>query len=56
MCDAYQKTSKGKEGVGAKEAKATYTARESNVSEVIDPSESTVKLLKSKTTIIMIGA
>ena len=49
--DTYQKTSKGKEGLGAKEAKlATCTARESNVSEVIDPSESTVKLLKLKTT------
>ena len=30
--DTYQKTSKGKEGLGAKEAKATYTACESNVS------------------------
>ena len=34
--DTYQKTSKGKEGLGATEAKATCTARESNVSEVID--------------------
>ena len=42
--DTYQKTSKGKEGLGAKEAKGTCTARESNVSEVIDPRGSTVKL------------
>ena len=42
--DTYQKTSKGKEGLGAKKAKATCTARESNVSKVIDPRESTVKL------------
>ena len=33
--DTYKKTSKGKEGLGAKEAKATCTAPESNVSEVI---------------------
>ena len=52
--DTSQKTSKGKEGLRAKEAKATCSARESNVSEVIDPSESTVKLLKPKTTLLII--
>ena len=57
--DIYQKTSKGKEGLGAKEAKATCTARESNVNEVIDLSKSIVQLLllKSKTALLnnMIG-
>ena len=52
--DTYQKKSKGKEGLGAKEAEATCTAPESNVSEVIDPSESTVKLLQPKTTLLII--
>jgi len=52
--DTYQKTSKGKEGLGAKEVKATCTARESNMPEVIEPSESTVKLLKPKTTLLII--
>ena len=46
----HQKIFKGKEGLGAKEAKAICTASESKVSKVIDPSESTVKLLKPKTT------
>ena len=41
--DIYQKTSKAKEGLGAKKAKATCTARESNVNEVIDLSKSTVQ-------------
>ena len=43
--DTYQKTSKGKEGLGVKEAKATCSARESNVSEVIDPNESTLLIV-----------
>ena len=40
--DTYQKTSKRKEGLGAKEAKTTCTACESNMSEVVDLSKSTV--------------
>ena len=41
--DTYQKTSKRNEGLGAKEAKTTFTARENNVSEVVDLSKSTVQ-------------
>ena len=44
----------GKEGLGAKEAKATCTARENNMSEVIDLSKSIVKLLKPKTTLWLV--
>lgn len=44
----------GKEGLGAKEAKATCTAFWNNMSEVIDLSKSIVKLLKPKTTLWLV--